>query len=169
MSDVKALTAEAVAIYEEVKKSLDDGRLVRTTRRFAECDPGTDIARTIALDKKKRARFYARSVNSDSASLSFAYYFDTEVRLRYVVIGGATENGALLEVKIAFGPDGDRLSEDHRTLAGPPYKFPDAWPKKDVWIIGPNHLYAAANACGEATPIPPAPTPAPAPTAKKKI
>lgn len=166
MSDPKAQIAESKAIYEEVKKALDDGKLVRTSRAFNECNPGTDVARTIALDKKKRARFYARSVNTDDSSLSFAYYFDDQVRLRYVVIGGATENGSLLEAKIAFATDGTRLSEEHRTLAGPEWKFPDAWPKKDVWVVGPNHLYDAANACGEATPPPKATPTAAAP--KKK-
>ena len=165
MSDEKKRIAESIAIYDEVKKALDDGKLVRTSRSFKECNPGTDVARTIAIDRKKRARFYARSVNTDDTSLSFAYYFDTEVRLRYSVIGGASAEGALLEVKIAFAEDGTRLSEEHRTLAGPEWKFPDAWPKKDVWVEGPNHLYDAANSCGEATPPPKA---TPAPKAKKK-
>lgn len=157
-------SAEAAkAIYDEVTKALDSGKLKRTTRAFNECGPGNDLARALALDSRKRARFYARSTGIEGASLSYSYYFDTDGKLRYGLINGASEAGGLIEVRIGFAPDGTRVSETHVTLAGPPYPFPDAWPQGDFQVKDPQALYAAPNACGEQAP---APTPTGTPKAK---
>ena len=141
---------DAREVRDEVNKALDDGTLTRTTKAFKDCNPGTDVARTIAADEKKHARFYARSVNTADSSLSFSYFYDAHSRLRWVTIGGAGEQGSLIESNIAFDPSGARVLEENKTLAGPAFKFPGKWDDKDVRLLSPTRLFSAPNACGPA-------------------
>lgn len=152
-------------VRDEVAKLLDGTSLHRKTKAFKDCGPGNDVARTLATDAKGRTRFYARSTGTDDASLSFSYYYDAKSRLRWVDISGASSEGSLLEAHVGFGEDGARIFEEHKTVAGPAYKFPEKWPEADLKVSAPKKLFAAKNVCGPpidpSKPVPAA-TPGPA-------
>lgn len=135
-------------IVQAVKNNLGRAAYRTKTRKFDYCEPYEDAARTIAIEKNGRVRYYEKQAGSEDSALKWEQYYDEAGRLRFVFITGGAANGSELEHRIYFDEHGKRIFEDHKYTKGEGYTFPEIWPD-DQLTNKPSDAFAAKSPCRE--------------------
>lgn len=135
-------------VYKDVRAAITHAQLHKRERRFDYCEPYQDASRTIYASVSGVPRLYEHQAGSDDSAITWAFYYDSQARLRFVFITGGAVNGTSIEHRMWFAEDGRRLKEEHKLVNGPGYTFPDYWADEDI-VWKPEEAFSAPNPCKE--------------------
>ncbi|WP_337867308.1 hypothetical protein [Meiothermus sp.] len=120
---------EIRAVYQQVLALVQTGRRYKA-KTFAYC-PSLDLVCRLYTDGRGVARRYAVSGGGEDSSYSFDHIYDSQGRLRFVLVIGSAVDKSFLELRYYLGVDGTVLWVDRRQ-GGPGY----------TWIVNPLAFFA---------------------------
>ena len=128
----------ARAVYQHVEALRDARRLQLSAEAGADteagqarcgCAPyGTTSACTLGRDAQGVARWFEREGGSSDSLIRERLYYDEQGRLRFIVVHLGAVNGTVQEQRLYVSPAGQRVRASFKTVSGPGYTFPRAWP-----------------------------------------
>ena len=136
-------------VFQEVETLRETERLRRKRRTFSDCLAyKDDLARTLFTDASGKPRLYTREAGSDDSAITIKSYYDTQARLRFLVVDAGAVNATSMRIRVYFDEEGHSLWEQREVVAGPGYPFPEPWP--DKWTArDPAQAFLGPSACAE--------------------
>ena len=84
------------------------------------------------MDDVGRVFKYEQVAGSDDSALNDKFYYDSNGKLRYVLILGGSVHGSELEHEIYFSEKGERILEQDRHVKDFGQGYPKVWPESAI-------------------------------------
>lgn len=136
------------SVYQEVTGLLKVGGLRREIRRFEYCDPNEGNLRERYTDASGVVRKYVLGGGSDDSSVTLEHTYDSQGRLRFVLVQAGAVNGSQYLYRIYFNEQGKRIWENRKLVSGPGYPFGKTWPDGAI-VRTPNQAFKTDSPCKE--------------------
>ncbi|WP_407571056.1 hypothetical protein [Deinococcus altitudinis] len=129
--------------YQAVTRMASEGRMFKLTRTF-DCLNVFDAVRTAWKDGRGVIRKYTTEGGSEDSALTVSQYYGPDGRLSFALVQAGAVNGTQVETRLYYGPAGNLLREDERTVHGPGYPFGP--PARNV-VQFPDVAFGAPRPC----------------------
>lgn len=135
---------EALALirqnYTQVSELVAQGQLLQLRRTFA-CTSGGSALRVVWKDGSGVTRKYQFQDGTSDSAVSYSQFYGPDGRLSFALIEAGAVNGTKQETRLYYGPAGNVIRFDEKTVLGPGYPFGPLWqevvPLPDVAFNAP--------------------------------
>lgn len=139
------------AIVEANEAAVRSGRWRRAERHVCSLGEGQVARDRVAYrDRDGTVRKYVTIEGTDDSVYKLEHQFDEKGRLRFVFGTSGAVNGAVVEYRLYFAPDGALICRDRRET-GPGYTFVDGFPEASV-VRDPGRDWSAPARCSAGAP-----------------
>ena len=108
--------------YQAVTQMASEGKMFKLTRDSG-CLNVPDALRTAWKDSRGVIRKYTTEDGVADSALSVSQFYGPDGRLSFALVQAGAVNGTQVETRLYYGPAGNLLREDDRTVHGPGYPF----------------------------------------------
>ncbi|ULH15593.1 hypothetical protein MF271_02810 [Deinococcus sp. KNUC1210] len=112
--------------YVQVTQLAAKGQLLQVKRDFG-CLGVSDSLRVLSKDRSGQVRKYTMQGGTDDSSVTISHYFGPDGRLSFALIEAGAVNGTQQEWRLYYGPAGNLLKLEEKTVHGPGYPFGPLW------------------------------------------
>ena len=112
--------------YAQVQALATQGQLVQVKRDFG-CLNAPDSLRVIWKDGSGQIRKYTVQGGSDDSATTVSQFYGPDGRLSFALIEAGAVNGTNAETRLYYGPAGNIVRMDEKTVRGPGYPFGPLW------------------------------------------
>ncbi|WP_424951876.1 hypothetical protein [Deinococcus sp.] len=108
--------------YQSVTALVTQGKLLQIRRDFG-CQGVLDSLRVIWKDGQGVIRRYTVQGGGSDSAMTVSQYYGPDGRLSFALVQAGAVNGTEIETRLYYGPAGNLLRQDERTVHGPGYPF----------------------------------------------
>ena len=108
--------------YLQVTQLAAQGQLLQVKRDFG-CIGALDSLRIMWRDASGQTRKYMVQGGSDDSAVTISQYYGPDGRLSFALIEAGAVNGTHTETRLYYGPAGNLIKSDEKTVHGPGYPF----------------------------------------------
>ncbi|WP_425147231.1 hypothetical protein [Deinococcus sp.] len=112
--------------YAQVTALAAQGQLLQVKRDFG-CLNALDSLRVIWKDGSGQIRKYLVQGGSSDSAATVSQFYGPDGRLSFALIEAGAVNGTNSETRLYYGPAGNIVRMDEKTLRGPGYPFGPLW------------------------------------------